>query len=58
MDLKRNSMNLFELHDYIEKLEARIEALEKIVLKKKEDVTSFKAKPPFYYHKRLKSNND
>ena len=49
-------MNLFELYDYIEKLEARIEVLEKKILKKKEDVTSFKAKPPFYYHNRLKSN--
>lgn len=58
MDLKRNSMNLFELYDYIEELEARIEVLEELVLKKKEAVSSFKEKPPFYYHKRSESDND
>jgi len=47
---KKNTMNLFELYDYIEALEKRIIKLEQYLVgnKKKE---YWEEKPPFYYQK-------
>ena len=54
--VKKNTMNLFELHDYIELLEKRIEKIEKLIGDGKKEKEEYKLKPPFYYQKRLKDN--
>jgi len=49
-------MNLFEIHDYIETLEKRIEKLEKLIGHGEEEKEKFKSKPPFYYRKLRDKN--
>jgi 23S rRNA maturation-related 3'-5' exoribonuclease YhaM len=52
------SMNLFEIHEYIESVENRVATLEKLIIQdqKKE---RFENKPPFYYdhYKKAKREN-
>ena len=52
--VKKNTMNLFELYDYIEALEKRIEKIEQIFIKETRE--KFDSKPPFYYHKKPKED--
>ena len=49
-------MNLFELYDYIESLEVRIEILEKLMIKEERVTANFNEKPPFYYQKKPKGD--
>ncbi len=55
-DMKRNTMNLFEIHDYIETLEKRIERLERLIIDDEEEKEKLKSKPPFYYQRKPKEN--
>lgn len=54
---KKMTMNLFDLHDYIESVENRVKLLEKLIVKD-EQKEQFEAKPPFYYDHYKKARRD